>query len=373
MSDTYGKHITLTIMGESHGPSVGAVLTGLAAGIPVDEAFMRHQMELRRAKGKISTQRSEEDAVRILSGVYRGFTTGTALTVMIENKNANSDDYEVSKTLLRPGHADYTASVKYRGYADLRGGGHASGRLTAPVVAACSILTDLLKKKGILIATHLAECAGITDMSFSQDPILLERQVRDLNEKEFPVLNEGCGRAMQNAITAAADAGDSVGGILETAIIGLPAGLGEPFFGSVESELASLLFSIPAVKGVEFGAGFELAKMTGSRANDPLRMKDGKITTSSNRNGGINGGITNGMPVIVRTAVKPTPSIYKVQQTVDFEKRQNAVLQISGRHDPCIAHRARVVQDSMAALCIAELLSAQYGTKWQEDGEWNTD
>lgn len=373
MSDTYGKYITLTIVGESHGPAVGAVLSGLAAGIPVDAEFMRHQMELRRAKGQISTARSEEDAVRILSGVYNGYTTGTAITLMIENKDAKSGDYEASKNLLRPGHADYTASVKYRGYADLRGGGHASGRLTAPFVAACSILTKLLQERGIFIATHLAECAGIGDMPFSEDPAVLQRQMHSLNEKPFPVLNDGCGKMMQDAIRLAADSGDSVGGILETAVIGLPAGLGEPFFGSVESELASLLFSIPAVKGVEFGAGFGFARMKGSRANDPLRMKDGQIVTSSNHNGGINGGITNGMPLIVRTAVKPTPSIYMVQQTVDYEKRRNAVLQISGRHDPCIAHRARVVQDSAAALCIAELLCARCGTKWQEDAAWNTD
>lgn len=373
MSDTYGKHITLTLTGESHGPAVGAVLTGLAAGIRVDEPFMRNQLERRRAKGSISTARSEEDAVRFLSGVYRGYTTGTALTLMIENKDAQSGAYEAAKNLLRPGHADYTASVKYRGYADLRGGGHASGRLTAPFVAACSILTGLLRSKGIFIATHLAECAAVSDLPFSEEPSVLEQQIRSLNETAFPVLNDSSGRLMQDAIRLAADSGDSVGGILETAVIGLPAGLGEPFFGSVESELASLLFSIPAVKGVEFGAGFGFARMKGSRANDPLRMKDRQIVTSSNHNGGINGGITNGMPVIFRTVIKPTPSIYMVQQTVDYEKRCNAVLQISGRHDPCIAHRACVVQDSAAALCIAELLCARCGTKWQEDGAWNMD
>lgn len=373
MSDTFGHGITLTVFGESHGPAVGAAVTGLAPGVPVDTDFMRAQMELRRAKGKISTARTEADAVRIVSGVSRGVATGTALTLLIENTNTRSADYAKAAGLLRPGHADYTAFLKYGGYQDARGGGHFSGRLTAPVVAACSIFTRLLRQKGVRIATHLARCAGVDDAPFSDDPALLQEQAEALNRAEFAVLDAARGAEMTRAIEAAAAAGDSVGGILETVLLGLPAGLGEPFFGSVESTLAALFFSIPAVKGVEFGLGFGFADLRGSTANDPFRMKNGRIVTATNHNGGINGGITNGMPVLVRTVVKPTPSIHKKQQTVDFFARENAELQIEGRHDPCILHRARVVQDSLAAFGIADLCTQHFGTRWQEEAPWNTD
>lgn len=341
MSDTYGKSVTLTIFGESHGPAVGATVTGLAPGVPVDMEFMRGQMEKRRAKGKISTSRTEADAVRVLSGVYRGAATGTALTLVIENTNTRSGDYTKTEELLRPGHADYTAHMKYGGHQDARGGGHFSGRLTAPVVAAGSIFTKLLQTKGVAIATHLAQCAGIDDAPFSGDPARLKEQLDALNAADFAVLDPLRARAMTQAIEAAAAEGDSVGGILETVVLGLPAGLGEPFFGSVESTLAALLFSIPAVKGVEFGLGFGFAGLTGSRANDSFRMQGTRVVTATNHNGGVNGGISNGMPLVLRTVVKPTPSIYKVQQTVDFAAKRNATLQISGRHDPCILHRAR--------------------------------
>ena len=367
MSDTFGKSITLTVFGESHGPAIGATITGLAPGVPVDEDFMRAQMDLRRAKGKISTARTEADAVRIGSGVTRGVTTGTALTLLIENTNTRSADYAKTADLLRPGHADYTAYCKYGGHQDARGGGHFSGRLTAPVVAAGSIFTHLLRQKGIVIATHLARCAGIDDAPFAEDPALLQKQAEALNRTDFAVLDAEHGAAMTQAIENAAAEGDSVGGILETVILGLPAGLGEPFFGSVESTLAALFFSIPAVKGVEFGLGFGFADRFGSTANDPFRMENGRIVTATNNNGGINGGITNGMPVLVRTVVKPTPSIYKQQQTVDYLAKENAVLQIEGRHDPCILHRARVVQDSLAAFGIADLCAQHFGTRWQEE------
>lgn len=373
MSDCTGTAFTLTVFGESHGPAIGAVVTGLRPGTVIDEAFVARQMDKRRAKGKISTARTEADRVRFVSGVYQGRATGTALTLLIENKNTRSGDYAKTADLLRPGHADYTAYAKYGGYQDARGGGHFSGRLTAPVVAAGSIFTKMLEDKGVVIATHLAKCAGVEDAPFSRDPETLLRQARQLNEKDFAVLDEVRGAAMTRAIEAAAAEGDSVGGVLETVVLGLPAGVGEPFFDSVESVLAGLLFSIPAVKGVEFGDGFALAGLRGSQANDPFRMQGGRVVTTQNRNGGVNGGITNGMPVVLRTVVKPTPSIYKLQQTVDYAAKRNATLQINGRHDPCIVHRARVVQDSLVAFGLADLCAQQFGTAWQEGSSWNTD
>ncbi|MEG1380608.1 MAG: chorismate synthase [Ruthenibacterium sp.] len=373
MRDTFGHAITLTLFGESHGAAIGAVLGGLAAGVAVDTDFMASQMDKRRAKGAISTARQEADSVKILSGVFNGITTGTALTLQIENKAAHSDDYAKTSGLLRPGHADYTAYAKYHGFQDARGGGHFSGRLTAPLVAAGSIFTKLFAAKGVTIATHLLQCAGVADAAFSADENTLKAQANALNHADFAVLDADKAQEMTAAITAAAAEGDSVGGVLETVIFGLPAGFGEPFFTSVESVLAELLFSMPAVKGVEFGDGFAFANLRGSSANDAFRMRSGKIATATNHNGGINGGITNGMPILLRTVVKPTPSIYQMQNTVDFETKQNATLQISGRHDPCIVHRARVVQDSRCALGLADLCTMALGTKWQEAGAWNMD
>lgn len=378
MRDTFGNAISLTLFGESHGPAIGAVLHGVAAGVPVDEAFMAAQMDKRRAKGTISTARSEADAVQLLSGVKNGVATGSAIALQILNTNTKSGDYAKTQTLLRPGHADFTAHAKYHGFQDARGGGHFSGRLTAPLVAAGSIFTQLLRARGVVIGTHLARCAGVADASLAADGAALRAQLTALNEAEFAVLDSAAGAAMTAAIEAAAAEGDSVGGVLETAVTGLPAGLGEPFFTSVESVLAQLLFSMPAVKGVEFGAGFALADWRGSTANDAFCIAPPpaapRVVTATNHNGGINGGITNGMPLVLRTVVKPTPSIYQPQNTVDFATKQNAVLQIHGRHDPCILHRARVVQDSLVALALADLLTMAYGTAWQQEGfAWNTD
>lgn len=370
MSDTYGRSLRLTVFGESHGPAVGAVVEGLCPGVAIDLDFMRAQMDKRRPQGKLSTARTEADAVRIVSGMYKGAATGTALTLLIENTNTRSGDYEKTAALLRPGHADFTAFAKYGGHQDPRGGGHFSGRLTAPVVAACSIFTKLLREKGIVIATHMAACAGIADAPFSENSAELAAQARALNEMDFAVLDSGKGAQMRTAIEAAAADGDSVGGVLETVVLGVPGGLGEPFFGSVESELSALLFSIPAVKGMEFGAGFGFADMRGSAANDAFRMRGGRVVTETNHNGGINGGITNGMPVVFRTVVKPTPSIYKMQDTVDYFARRDAQLAIAGRHDPCILPRARVVQDSLTAFAIADLFGQARGAAWQaEEGD----
>lgn len=373
MRDSFGQGINITIYGESHGPAIGAVVQGVAPGVKIDTDFMNSQMDKRRAKGGISTPRTEADKVEILSGVYNGCATGTAITLQISNTNTKSGDYDNTKQLLRPGHADYTAFAKYHGFQDIRGGGHFSGRLTAPVVAGGSIFAKILQNKGVVIASHILQCGGVHDDQFSTDPTTLQKQLNHLNSVDFAVLNQSKQQEMTDVITTASKNGDSVGGILETVIYGLPAGLGEPFFGSLESVLSQLIFSIPAVKGLEFGAGFAFASMTGSVANDPLNITDGKVTTTTNYNGGINGGITNGMPVVLRTVFKPTPSIFKTQNTIDYKSKENATLEIKGRHDPCIIHRARVVQDSMCALAIAELANLTFGTKWQEVQSWNMD
>lgn len=369
MKNTFGSNLCLTIFGESHGRAVGAVLDGMAAGCPVDEAFLARCMDARRARGDgLSTARVEADAIQILSGVREGRTTGTPITLMIENQNTRSGDYARTAALLRPGHADYTAYVKYHGFQDARGGGHFSGRITAGLVAGGAIVLAALEQAGIQVSTHIRRCAGVEDLPFAQDdPATLSAQLAQLKQRTegFALLDGAAEEPMKAAIRAAGSEGDSVGGILETAILGLPAGVGEPFFDSVESVLAHMAFSIPAVKGIEFGAGFGFADLRGSQANDPFRVDGaGRITTATNQNAGINGGITNGMPVIFRTAVKPTPSIYKEQQTVDYPARENATLSIHGRHDPCIVPRAAIVQSCAAALAIGDLLCARYGEGW---------
>ncbi len=360
MNNTFGRNLTLTLFGESHGAAIGCVLDGIAPGIAVDESFIAAQMEKRKGINAISTPRREADKVNILSGVFEGKTTGTPICFMIENGDTKSKDYGKTKDIARPGHADYTAQMKYHGFQDYRGGGHFSGRLTAPIVAAGAVAISALKKKGIIIGTHIASCHGIKDRSFGN----YAEDIAYLDTCEMPVLCDGAKEAILAEIERAKTEGDSVGGTLETVVTGLPAGLGEPWFDSVESILAHALFSIPAVKGVEFGAGFGFADMYGSEANDPYRYKDGKAVTSTNNNGGINGGITNGMPLQFTTCVKPTPSIYKKQESIDFIKGENAEFQIQGRHDPAIIHRARVVVDSLTALVVCDLLTGRYGTDY---------
>ena len=360
MKNTFGNSVAVTIFGESHGDAIGAVLDGLAPGIPVDEEFIATQMELRKPCGRISTSRHEEDKVNILSGVFEGKTCGTPICLIIENNNTRSKDYSVTKSLARPGHADYTAQCKYHGYQDYRGGGHFSGRITAGLVAAGAIAISALKQKGIYIGTHISRCAGIDDRKFEN----IQEDIAKLSEKTFAVLDKQAAQDMNDAIVNAANNGDSVGGILETAIVGLPAGVGEPWFDSFESILSHMMFSIPAIKGVQFGAGFAIADMLGSEANDSFRMCQDKVVTATNNNGGINGGITNGMPVIFSCAVKPTPSVYKEQQTIDFEKLSDADITINGRHDPAVIHRARVVVDSAVALALCDMLAMRYGTDY---------
>ena len=361
MKNTFGNALSVTIFGESHGAAIGAVIDGLAPGLAVDEGFIRHQLSLRRPAGRISTARREADEFQILSGVYEGRTTGSPLCIVIPNADTKSGDYQTE--IARPGHADYTAECKYHGYQDARGGGHFSGRVTAALVAAGAILIPALKGKGITIGTHVARCAGVNDAPFAFDESELKAQLLDLNEIPFAVLDASAGEQMRAAIDAARTEGDSVGGVLETAIVGLPAGIGEPWFDSIEGLLSHALFSIPAVKGVEFGDGFALADQKGSEANDAFVVEDGLVSTKTNHNGGINGGIANGMPVVFRCAIKPTPTIAKLQETIDVKKKTNVEYGGRGRHDPCIVHRARVVVDSVAALVVADLLTQRYGTE----------
>lgn len=388
MKNTFGNHVCLTLFGESHGPAVGAVLDGLPAGLPVDEAFVAACMDRRRARGDgLSTARVEADRVEFLSGVYRGHTTGTPIALQIVNGNTRSGDYAKTAALLRPGHADYTAYAKYGGWQDARGGGHFSARVTAALVAAGALCLSALRGAGMRVGTHLYQCAGIADTPFAtaaqagaERPALaaaqaLAAQLDALETRTgFAVLDEAAEAPMQAAIRAAGAEGDSVGGILETAVTGLPAGLGEPIFDSVESALAHMAFSIPAVKGIEFGAGFGFAGLRGSQANDPFALDapTGRIYTQTNQNSGVNGGITNGMPLVFRTVVKPTPSIYKAQHTVNYTDHTEASLSIQGRHDPCVAPRAAIVQTCATALVLADLLAGRYGTDWPAAGPFDS-
>lgn len=358
MKNTFGTNVAITLFGESHGPYIGAVLDGLAPGITVDDDFIKAQLTLRRPAGKISTARVEADEYTIVSGVFNGKTTGTPLCIIIPNKVQHSKDYDNISRIARPGHADYTAFCKYHGYEDYRGGGHFSGRITAALVAAGAIAISALRDKGIYIGTHIKSCANIADRDF--DNIL--EDIKTVSVKEFALLDDSVKEEMLGRMEAVAADGDSVGGVLETAVVGMPKGVGEPWFDTVEGILAHALYSIPAIKGVQFGAGFDLVNERGSKYNDALRMDGDEVVTTTNNNGGINGGITNGMPIMIRCAVKPTPSIYKEQKSVDFLQNKDADLVINGRHDPAIIHRARIVVDSMVALALMDMLSGRFGT-----------
>ena len=364
MKNTFGTSVAVTLYGESHGAAIGAILDGMAPGIPVDSDFIAAQMRLRQSVAALSTARHEADTVEILSGVYDGKTTGTPICLQIRNTAQHSDDYQKNAQLVRPGHADFTAHDKYHGCEDARGGGHFSGRITAGLVAAGAIAISALRARGILIGTHIARLADVCDRPFHATPAT---DIAALATMPFAVLDAAAAVRMQEKIAAARADGDSVGGVLETCVVGLPAGVGEPWFDTLEGVLAHGLFSIPAVKGVEFGDGFRLAELYGSTANDAFVAKDGNVTTATNRMGGILGGISNGMPLVIRTAVKPTPSIYKPQQTVSLSG-EPATLSIVGRHDPAIVHRVRVVADSVVALVLCDMLALRYGTDWLSGG-----
>ena len=360
MKNTFGDVITVTLFGESHGPAIGAVLDGIAPGIKVDNDFISRQLSLRRPTGNISTPRREPDSFKIISGVKYGYTCGTPVCILIENSDTKSGDYGTFKNLPRPSHADYTGNKKYHGFEDTAGGGHFSGRITAPLVAAASIVIPALNKKGIYIGTHIKQIGNVCDRDFCE----YDEDISCLNSKNFAVLDSTAEEQMTKEILAVATEGDSIGGILETAITGIPAGVGEPWFDTVEGKLSHAVFSVPAVKGIEFGAGFKFSTMQGSTANDEFEVSDSKIQTKTNNNGGILGGITSGMPIVFRCVIKPTPTISKPQKTVNTKTLENAEILGIGRHDPCIVHRARVVVDSVVALTIADMLSLRFGTDW---------
>ena len=356
MSSIIGENIQVSLFGESHGPLVGASINGLEAGIKIDLEFIKNQMNLRKANDSLSTSRQEEDEVKIVSGVYNGYTTGAPLTVIIENKNVNSSDYP---KMFRPSHSDYSAELKYHGYQDYRGGGHFSGRLTAPLVALGSIAIQVLKSKNILIGSHIKNIHNILDDEINFNK--LNEYFKKVNNEVFPVLNENQKEKMQKEILNAKENLDAVGGVIETVVKMIPS-IGEPFFNSLESKISQYLFSVPAVKGIEFGLGFDFAKYSAKEVNDELVNNEG-IRTITNNNGGINGGISNGEPLVFRVVIKPTPSIASKQSSIDANY-QNTTLEIKGRHDPCIVRRARVVIDSLVALALLDLISINEGKKW---------
>ncbi len=350
MSSEIGNKIKISIFGESHGEAIGVVINNLPSGEKIDEEELRSFMQRRQGgNNPFSTPRKEADEVKFISGVYQGFTTGAPLCAIIENSNTRSKDYNAD--IPRPGHADYTAYIKYGGFSDHRGGGHFSGRLTAPLCIAGGILIQILKRRGIEVMSHIYSIGNVCDKPFN--PVSPDVSGIDT---EFPLLDSSLKEQMQNEIIEAKNNKDSVGGVIECAICGVPAGLGEPIFGGIENRIAATVFGIGAVKGIEFGIGFEAAKMRGSSVNDPFIIDDGEIKTSTNNHGGILGGISSGMPVIFRTAFKPTPSISKLQKSVSLSKMEETDLEIIGRHDPCIVLRALPCIESAAAAVIADLL-----------------
>ena len=359
MKNTFGNSVSITVFGESHGKAIGAVLDGLAPGIDVDEGFIASQLSKRRPSSAIDTARQEQDKFEILSGVFNGKTTGTPIAIVIPNEDTKSKDYSKTKSLLRPSHADYSAHCKYHGYEDYRGGGHFSGRITASIVAVGAIALSALERKGIKIGTHILKCAGACDRKFRD----FENEIDALKKKSFPVITDVENEMTEKILEAKMD-NDSVGGILETAVIGMPAGVGEPIFDSVEGTLSHALFAIGGIKGIEFGSGFDLAEMRGSEANDAYEENCGKITTATNHNGGINGGITNSMPITFNCVIKPTPSIAKAQKTVNIDTGENEIIKIEGRHDPAIIRRAAVVVESITAIAICDMLASRFGTDY---------
>ena len=352
MTSTYGENLKLSIFGQSHGAAIGMTLDGIPAGLPVDTDALQVFLN-RRAPGQNdwSTPRKEADRPEFLSGILDGYTCGAPIAAAIYNKNTRSGDYANLKDCPRPGHADLTAQIKYGGFQDAAGGGHFSGRLTAPLCIAGGLCKQWLEGMGIRIFAHISAIAGISDTPL--DPLAPDM---DSIQPEFPVVNQDAGARMRAVISAARSDGDSVGGIVECAVTGLPAGVGEPMFGGVESRIAQIVYGVPAVKGVEFGAGFAAAKLRGSQNNDDYVMTDGEIHTVTNNSGGILGGITTGMPLIFRAALKPTPSISRPQQSVSLSSGEMQELVIKGRHDPCIVPRAVPVIEAAAAIAIFDMI-----------------
>ena len=356
MGSTWGNKIKLSLFGESHGVGIGITIDGLPSGIELDLEAIKLEMRRRATgKNKLTTARKETDEFEILSGYFNGFTTGAPLSIVIRNNDQKSRDYSKIKDIARPAHADYTGNIRYNGYNDYRGGGHFSGRLTAPIVFAGAVAKQVLAKEGIYIGSHIKSIKDVEDRDFSKED-LHQNKFIELSKQQLPFLDESLGEKSKELILKARENHDSVGGIIECAIIGMKPGIGNPFFNSIESQLSSLMFSIPAVKGVEFGAGFDITKLFGSEANDEIYIEGGKVVTATNHNGGIVGGISNGMPITFKVAIKPTPSISKVQNTINIKTMEETKFEIVGRHDPCIVPRALVVVEAMAAIGVLDFI-----------------
>lgn len=357
----FGTKLMINLFGESHGSGVGITINNFPPGVKIDLDRISENLKLRRPKSKISTPRVENDDLEILSGYFEGFSTGAPLTFFIKNQNTRSRDY--NPNILRPSHADFTAYAKFEGFQDYRGSGHFSGRVTAPLMILGALCQGILEEKGIYIGSHIASIKDVLDDKFSDETLQAET-VKSLSLSDFPVLNKDIEHVMREEILNAKDNQDSVGGTIESAIIGLSPGYGIPFFHSIESTISHLLFSVPAVKGVSFGKGFDITKLFGSQANDSFILKDGKVQTKSNNSGGIQGGISNGMPILVNTAVKPTASIGKTQQTVDYNTMKEVELNLVGRHDPSIVPRVIHVINAVLNYAVLEIILQSEGYKW---------
>lgn len=353
MSSMTGKNLKVSVFGQSHSEAIGVVIDGLPAGFTLDIKKIHAFME-RRAPGNnaFSTARKESDKPEILSGLVNNTTCAAPLCAIIHNTNTRSSDYENLKDCPRPSHADYAASVKYNNFNDAAGGGHFSGRLTAPLCFAGAVCMQILESRNINIKAHIYSIGNIKDTPFDLVNITNE----DIVSKDFPVIDDNAGKAMQDVILTAKEQSDSVGGIIECAVTGVPAGYGDPMFDGVENIIAKNIFGVPAVKGIEFGNGFECTTLPGSHNNDTYTIKDGKIVTTTNNSGGITGGITTGMPIVFRAAMKPTPSIGKEQNSVSLSEKTGKKLVIQGRHDPCIVQRAVPVIEAVAAISILDIL-----------------
>ena len=358
MSNTIGENLKLTLFGESHGDYIGATLDGITPGLKIDYDYIKDIMAKRKPKS-YETGRIEEDKVEFISGIFNGYTTGEPLTVIIKNENTKSNDYELLKDNPRPSHADYTKYVFSDGYNDYRGGGHASARLTAPIVALGGVLLKALEDKGIYIASYIKSIGDIDGGCLPLNPEVSD--IQKLNQMDFPVIGDSS--RMEKLIEKVKSEGDSVGGTIETVVLGLKAGLGSPYFSSVESKISEAMFSIPGVKGIEFGLGFNFAKSYGSKANDGFYMLNDEVKTKTNNNGGINGGLTNSMPLVFRLALRPTASIFKPLETINLKEKKDTVITLSGRHDPCIVRRASVIVRSLTAFVIADMLLKEEGRR----------
>lgn len=358
---TFGKAIPVNLFGESHGKAIGITINNLPGGIELDIERINRELLKRRPKSNLSTPRREQDEIEFLSGYFNGKTTGTPLTVVIHNMDTRSRDYTPS--ILRPSHADYTAHVKYNQSQDYRGGGHFSGRITAPIIILGAIASQILEQKNIQVASHINSIKDQYDLSF-EDVFPTSDVLKTLLQSDFPLINEENESLFEEVILDAKSNKNSVGGTIETCVLNLPAGLGNPFFESIESVLSHLLFSVPAIKGVEFGKGFDITTMFGSEANDSFKVEEGIITTRTNNSGGIQGGISNGMPITFKVAVKPTASIGLPQETVNIETMEPTTLELKGRHDPCIVHRVVHVINAITAYGILEIMARKEGLSW---------